>query len=112
VGEILEGGDVMHFVKQHADSPLKVELLVFLSRNPNGRFGVRVIAGALRRSRRNEVQEALRDLTEAGFVEEALHAGSRPCYSLTREEEMRQSVLSLAGCSWGEIRSHLAHCRG
>ena len=107
MGAILESGDIMHFVKQHVNSPLKAELLVFLSRNPNGRFCVRVITGALRRSRRNEVQEALRDLAEAGLVEEALHMGSRPCYSLTRQEEMRQPVLSLAGCSLGEIRSQL-----
>lgn len=104
----VEQEDVTQFIRQYADTPLKLELLILWSRHPNARFGEGVIAGALRRSRRLEIQEALHSLAEAGFVtRESGKSGERSLYSLTKENDMRRPVVSLSGYSWDEIRGRL-----
>lgn len=108
MGAKLEQEDVTQFIRQYADSPLKLELLILWSRHPNARFGEGVITGALRRSRRLEIREALNSLAEAGFVtQEACKSGERSLYSLTKENSMRLPVVSLSGYSWDEIRGRL-----
>jgi hypothetical protein len=100
---VKENDEVMQFVKQHADNPLKMELLVFWSRYPNTRFSLGTISCALNRNRRGEVQRALESLAEIGFVDKHIHMGS-PCYSLTSEHQKRQPIISLSKYSWRDLR--------
>lgn len=105
----VEQEDVTKFIRQYADTPLKLELLILWSRHPNTRFGEGVITGALRRSRPLEIQAALHSLADAGFVtREACKNGEHsPLYSLTKENTMRLPVVSLSGYSLDEIKSNL-----
>jgi hypothetical protein len=92
---------VVEFVRQHANTWLKLDLLCFWGKYPYARFSVGIIARALGCKRRVDVEEALDSLLRDNLVERHTNNGL-PFYCLTRDPAKRECVLNLPA-----YRNHL-----
>jgi len=95
--EAREKNEMIQFVKEHADTGLKLDLLSFWSRYPYAKFTSGIIARALdcTRNRRVDIKEALESFVKAELIEKHTRQGL-PFYCLTADPEKRQRVLNLS----------------
>jgi len=87
--------NLSNFVKKHADTGLKQDLLIFWRRYPYARFTSGIIARAVDRNRRVDVEEALECFVQAELLEKHTQQGL-PFYRLTTiDTSKRDCVLNL-----------------
>lgn len=93
--ETMEMVTQFEHTNNHAGTQLKSDLLYFWSRYPNAKFTLGVIAGALDRARKVDVEEALDALVTAEITEKHTQRGL-PFYCLTTDPEKREPILRLS----------------
>jgi len=91
--ETKEKTEMPQFVKEHANTGLKLDLLFFWSKYPYAKFTPGIIARALDCNRRVDMVEALESFVEAELVERHIRRGLH-FYSLTADPERREWVLN------------------
>lgn len=84
---------MIQFVRELADTGLKLDLLLFWNKYPYAKFTSGIIAHALDCSRRMDIEEALESLVKAKLVEKHTQRGLL-FYCLTTDPEKRQWVLN------------------
>ncbi len=94
---------VAKFVRKHADTRLKFDLLFFWSQYPNAKFTLKAITHALNCRRRIDVEDALEALIEAELLEKHLHR-ELPFYCVAADPEKRQPFLQLSKYSRHQLR--------
>lgn len=91
--EAKDGNRTIQFLKQHADTWLKFDLLLFWNRHPHARFTPGTIARTLGHRGKAEVREALDSFVNEKIVEKYTQQGL-PFYCLTADPDKRQFVLN------------------
>jgi len=87
--------ELCEFIQQHADTRLKEDLLLFWRKYPHARFTSGIVARAVDRNRRVDVEEALECLVEADLLEKHIQSGF-PLYRLTTlDPSKRECIMSL-----------------
>ena len=92
--ETKEGNHMFQFLKQYADTWLKLDLLLFWNKHPYAKFTSSAIARTLERRRRAEVEEALDGMVHEAIVEKHSDQG-QPFYCLTSDPDKRRYVLKI-----------------
>lgn len=92
--ELTQENTATGFLTNHADTGLKHDLLLFWQKYPYARFTSGIIARAVDRNRRVDVEEALECFVKAELIEKHVRQGL-PFYRLTAEPTKRQDVLDL-----------------
>lgn len=93
------------FIKDYADGQYCLELLQFLGRHPCTRFSQMAIVRALQ-NKRLYTERALSYLVKKGLVKLDTTT-SVPLYSLTDDETLHNTVLSLTRIDWRQRQSVL-----
>ena len=87
--------DLSQFVREHADTRLKHDLLFFWRKYPYARFTSGIVARAVDRNRRIDVEEALERFVQAELLEKHTQQGL-PFYRLTTvDSSKRECILNL-----------------
>lgn len=92
--------ELYRFLEEHGNNRVKRELLAFWGMHPEARFSSYVICFALDCGKL-EMNRALREMLDAGLIDNHTHNGLS-LYSLTKNEEKRQTVLKLAALTWDQ----------
>jgi hypothetical protein len=95
VRETVNGKRMLSFLEQHADTSSKLEVILFLSRHPRMKFSFEAVAARSGASR-DEMAESMRFLVGAGVMREEIGSDQVAWYSLTHDEQKRQSVEDLS----------------
>jgi len=89
------GTDLSQFVREHANTGLKRDLLLFWRRYPYARFTSGIVARAVDRNRRVDVEEVLECFVQADLLEKHTQQGL-PFYRLTTVDTLkRECILNL-----------------
>lgn len=104
VRETVNGTKMMSFLEQHANTASKLEVLLFLSRHPSMKFCFEAVASRPG-ARRDEVAESMRFLVGAGIVQEEVGVDKVLWYSLTRDDQKRQTVEDLSRINVETVKS-------
>lgn len=104
----LTATDLSQFVTEHADTPLKRDLLLFWKKYPYARFTSGIVARAVDRNRRIDVEIALECFVQAELLEKYTQQGL-PFYRLTTvDSPKRECVLNLPARRPGPRPLHAA----
>jgi len=98
------GKEVVRFVEQHVDNPVKLEILFFWSRHPKAKFTLRTIVHILNRIRAWEIERNLEALAQSGLVRTYIQPSGGVFYGLEVVCDIQKHMLELAKCSWYELR--------
>ena len=85
---------MFQFLKKHADTWLKFDLMLFWNKHPYTKFTSGAIARILNRKRTAEVEEVLDTFVHDEIVEKHPEQGL-PFYCLTSDPDKRQFVLNI-----------------
>lgn len=99
----------MRFLGQHGNTFSKLEVLLFLSRNPEARFSFDTLAGSPG-ARRPGIVEGVRSLVAEGIVREEKGANHVASYSLTANQHKRRYVEQLGTLNTGVVKRYPASC--
>ena len=90
------------FLREHGNSRVKRQLLLFWGMHPNAKFSMLALRCAVDCSRL-DMKVALRSMIEEGLLDTHIY-NDVSLYSLTKNEEKRQPVLELAALGWDRWR--------
>lgn len=85
---------VVDLASVHADTRLKRDLLRFWTEHPHAQFTPAIIARAVDRARKTDVEELLESFVQAELIQKRVRHGSS-FYCLTAEPSRRRSVFHL-----------------
>ena len=98
---VLVKENLCHFLQKYGDNRVKRELLLFWGKHPNATFAKFALCYAVDCSGL-QVEQALKEHTEAGIVEKYPNERGLCFYSLTSDEAKRQQVIQLADFDWSQ----------